>query len=261
MIHVNLDIETIPQQPEEQIKARIAETIKPPGTIKKPETIKAWMEGIGDYAGVREALIDEQYHKTGLDGGRGHIICVTLSFGDSADLYTYFVTPPAGQPSDASAALEKHPERAVALLINEKTLGQPIELVTSEQYLLRNLFMDIRTELEGAPPFYIGHNISFDLRFLYHRSVVHGIDPRIPLYQDKKHGFHFWDTMEAWVGFRNYISQDALCEILGIDGKGMELTGDKVWEYYKAGRHCEIIGKNRHDVRQVRQIYKRQNYL
>lgn len=46
-----IDIETIPQQPEAKTKAVIAENIKAPAQMKKPETISAWHNGEGSYAG------------------------------------------------------------------------------------------------------------------------------------------------------------------------------------------------------------------
>ena len=45
MSNIFIDIETIPEQPEEAVKARIAETIKAPATMKKAETIAEWHNG------------------------------------------------------------------------------------------------------------------------------------------------------------------------------------------------------------------------
>ena len=62
-MNVFLDIETIPEQPEESAKALIAETIEAPAAMKKPETIKAWHDGEGKYEGVKEKAIDDAYRK------------------------------------------------------------------------------------------------------------------------------------------------------------------------------------------------------
>ena len=69
MINVYLDIETIPaQSPEYRDKVRA--TIKPPGNIKKPESIAAWMAENAD------AAVDETVAKTSFDPAAGHICCI-----------------------------------------------------------------------------------------------------------------------------------------------------------------------------------------
>lgn len=64
-----LDIETIPSQlPEYLAKCRAAVT--PPGNIKKPESIAAWLEEHGE-AAAREAVA-----KTSLDPAAGHVCAI-----------------------------------------------------------------------------------------------------------------------------------------------------------------------------------------
>ena len=46
-MEVFIDIETIPEQPENEVKAEIAKTIEAPATMKKAETIEAWHNGEG----------------------------------------------------------------------------------------------------------------------------------------------------------------------------------------------------------------------
>lgn len=73
--NVTLDIETIPTQNEE-VKKRIATTIKPPGNLKKPESIAEWK------ASKMQAAIDEKVNKTSLDGAFGQIYCIGLAYED-----------------------------------------------------------------------------------------------------------------------------------------------------------------------------------
>lgn len=76
MNRVYLDIETIPcQSPEYRIKAR--QGIKPPGNIKKPESIKAWLDENADAAAA------EAVAKTSFDPAHGHIC--TIGFAIESD--------------------------------------------------------------------------------------------------------------------------------------------------------------------------------
>jgi DNA polymerase elongation subunit (family B) len=72
------DIETLPTKDPEVIK-RIAATIRPPGNIKKADSIKTWMdENYG--AALKEAVA-----KTALDGAYGRVACIAWQIG--YDLY------------------------------------------------------------------------------------------------------------------------------------------------------------------------------
>lgn len=74
-MNLYIDIETIPGQAD-WIKEEAVEKVKPPGNIKKPESIAKWMdENAGQAA-------DEAWHKTSFDGSRGEIICICWAFGD-----------------------------------------------------------------------------------------------------------------------------------------------------------------------------------
>jgi len=70
-----LDIETIPQQPEEEVKKFIE--VEAPGNMKKAETIEAWHNGEGKYKGAKEDAIEEKYRKTALNGTYGEIISIS----------------------------------------------------------------------------------------------------------------------------------------------------------------------------------------
>ena len=77
-----LDIETIPSQSPE-LAERIRAGIKPPGSIKKPESIATWMEENAD-AAVAEALA-----KTSFDPATGHICTIgyAIDNGDPVALH------------------------------------------------------------------------------------------------------------------------------------------------------------------------------
>lgn len=217
-MNVQIDIETIPQQPEEEAKKTIAENIQHPGSMKKPETIRAWHEGEGQYEGVKDALIEEQYRKTSFDGAKGQVCSVAWAIGDN---------------------------------INASKPG------SSEGDILETFFSSMRNDLSGRPPYFIGHYIGgFDLKFLFQRAVVLGVNPGFDLCQWGRHDRNFYDTMLAWAGYGGSISLDNLCLALGIPGKGDDIDGSKVWDFYKAGKHQEIVDYNKSDVEKVIQVYE-----
>lgn len=75
MINLYLDIETIPCQSADY-RAKVRETIKPPGNIKKPESIAAWLTENADEA------TDEAVAKTSFDPAHGHICTIGWALAD-----------------------------------------------------------------------------------------------------------------------------------------------------------------------------------
>ena len=75
MHNVFLDIETVPNQSPEY-RAKVRETIKPPASYKKPESIAEWMAENAD------AAVDEAIAKTSFDPALGHICSIAWAVGD-----------------------------------------------------------------------------------------------------------------------------------------------------------------------------------
>ncbi len=227
-MNIFIDIETIPQQPEDDAKADIAATIQPPGNISKPETIAAWHAGEGAYAGVKDALIEDVYRKTSFDGAKGEI--VSIAFAD---------------------------DECDPIVIHRGTNGG-----ISETLMLQLAFARIEMLLGGKAPWWVGQNIGgFDLKFLFQRAVINRVNPNFDLKQYGRHGSQFYDTMQAWAGYGNRVSQDNLCKALGIEGKPDDIDGSKVWDFYKAGKIERIAEYNADDIVKVRQIYRRLNFI
>jgi len=219
MTNCFLDIETLPVQPEDEAKAIIAEAIKAPATMKKQETIAAWHEDKGKYAGAKDAAIEAIYRKTSLEGLSGQICSIAYAIED----------------------------QDVVVIYDEK-----------EEELLRRFFTFLSNKLDGRPPFFIGHNIgAFDLKFLFHRAVILGIKPPFELPFSGRHNQHFFDNMQAWAGFGGRISQDNLCKALGIEGKPDDINGSMVFDIWKDGGIKRIAEYNADDVTKARMIYKR----
>ena len=107
---------------------------------------------------------------------------------------------------------------------------------------------------------FIGHYISgFDLRFILCRAVVLGVHlpPSVAFPRDvKPWGDNVFDTMTAWAGARDRISQDKLCEALGLACKG-DFDGSMVAEAWAAGEHDKIAEYCKRDVETVRDIHRK----
>jgi len=221
-MEVFIDIETIPEQPENEVKAEIAETIQAPATMKKQETIEAWHNGEGKYAGVKDAAIEDEYRKGALDGGRGEIISVCASIGG----------------------------KLLSLYREDE----------SESSLIAEIFSQITTAGVSSP-YFIGHNVTFDLEFLWKRAVILGINPGFKIPFNGRHKSDYYCTMQAWAGYGKRISQDKLAKMLGFEGKPDDINGANVWDHYKEGNIERIAEYNQHDVETVISIYNRINFL
>ena len=106
----------------------------------------------------------------------------------------------------------------------------------------------------------IGHNVvGFDIRFILCRAIILGVKiphkvvfPRDPKPWDDS----VFDTMIAWSGAKDRISQDNLCRALGLQGKG-DFNGSMVAQAWANGEHDKIALYCREDVEAVRAIHKR----
>jgi hypothetical protein len=226
-MNVFLDIETIPQQPEDKAKERIAKTIEAPAAMKKPETIADWHSGGGKYEGVKQAAIEDAYRKTSFDGAKGEIISMAFSV-------------------EGGEVWQQH------RFLNE----------VSEEALIASVLDSIfdMCHKNGAAfaPFFVGQYVGgFDLKFIFHRCVVLEIKPpfKLPFYG--RHGQDFFCTQQAWAGYNGRMSQDNLCTALGIKGKPDDIDGSKVWDFVKAGNADRVGEYNIDDVQKNIEIYNR----
>ncbi len=220
MTNLYIDLETIPDQAPGAFD-RIYDAIKPPGNIKKPESIEKWMVENGSAAAA------EAHQKTSFNGLYGEICSIAWAIDDG------------------------------------EIIGNCRRPDTTEAWLLQHFFDCIAQETksgEGEHPrlTWIGHNvIDFDLRFLKQRAIVNDVRPPFIIPADARHGSNdVFDTMKAWAGWKGYVSQDALCDALGIDGKG-DMDGSEVWPAYQRQEYDTIQEYNINDVRIVRELYQR----
>lgn len=131
----------------------------------------------------------------------------------------------------------------------------------SERDLIADVFFALKDFTDAT---FVGHNITWDLRMLYQRAVVHGIKPPHALLKAahaKPWGDSIADTMLIWHPDRDRkISLDKLCKVLGIDSPKGEVNGSMVAQLYRDGEIEKIASYCKRDVEAVRECYKRLSF-
>ena len=105
---------------------------------------------------------------------------------------------------------------------------------------------------------------TFDVPFLYHRSIVHGIRPTKELmkyrYLSQQSAPYHIDLQDE-LTFYGAIRRQPLhlfCRAFGIDSnKESEITGADIQGLYEGGRHADIISYNIADVRATTALYEK----
>ena len=129
----------------------------------------------------------------------------------------------------------------------------PIVLRGNEVDMLKNLY-----DILPIPGRYemVGHNIYFDLGFIYQRALKHQnkeLIQRLPTSDKDK---FVRDTMQMMNPFewKYKISLKKSLEMFGINAKN-NIDGSMVYDYYKAGRLEEIYNYCISDVENTRDLY------
>lgn len=194
-------------------------------TIKPPATHKKQETIDAWMAENKELAVKEAVAKTSFDGALGRIACIAWSIDD--------------EPVFSSGL--------------DYTEEQTIEL----------FYAFIESECHDEVKF-CGHNIAgFDLPFLKHRSIIHGIKPTKSLWQAmsaKPWDNCIADTMLMWSpDSQKRASMDKLCKALGIQGKD-GFDGSMVADTWPVDQN-KVIEYCKDDVRRTRAIYKRINFI
>jgi 3'-5' exonuclease len=211
-------VECIPSQLP-GIREEIAETVTPPASISKAETLAAWEKD------KKPALIEEAYRKTALDGTLGQIVCIGFAFDGGG----------VGSIDDSD--------------------GDEAFVIRTFFDLCERMF----DSSDQRRPCFIGHNIvGFDLRYIWQRAVINGVKvPAWFPYKAKPWDDSVFDTMTEWAGVGKFIGMSKLCKVFGIDGKPDDIDGSTVWDHYQAGNIEKISEYCRGDVERTREIYRR----
>lgn len=222
---LHLDLETLPCSDPALIEA-ISARITAPASYKKPESIAEW-----ERENKPQAVLDA-VAKTSFDGLYGRICCICYAF-DDGEVFTV------------------HGDDERALL--EQFYSHVYDLFTTENngYLSDNAVT------------VVGHNIAgFDLPFLKHRSIVHGVRPPAAILNAMN--ARPWDkciadTMLMWSTDREKrVSMDKLCMAFGMDGKG-DFDGSMVAATWQIDPH-KVANYCKDDVERTRALYRRMSF-
>jgi hypothetical protein len=200
-MNIYIDIETIPAQ-----RSYIKEE-----TYRKVKRLKKDTDE--EYSQKQ----DEAWRKTALDGSYGEIVCIGWAIDDS-EIKTFW--------RDLSCPEKDFLNRF--FVVFKDSILQEEDLSTRYCSSIRNVK-------------WIGHNVLFDIRFIYQRAVIHGEKPSIELpLNAKPWSNEIFDTMTEWSGYKNTISLSNLCKALDIPGKDTDLEGElidgsKVWDFVQKG--------------------------
>lgn len=226
------DIETVAGQSEAARQAA-RDATKPPGTLKKAESIAAW------WATEAEAAVDEAWRRQALDGGtNGEVVSIALV----DDHERQFVR--CRRPGESEAALI-----AEAFATVEVWTAVDAEAMLpgrSEQFPLDDHHV-------------VAHNAAFDTGFLWRRARVHDVPvPRWLPGPMARVGKDCFCTMLAWAGYGRTVSLDVLCRALGVQSpKADGMDGSKVFDAWLAGEYEAIEAYNLADALAVRAVYHR----
>lgn len=227
-----LDIETVPSQlpdAREQVRAGL----KPPATMKLQTTIDKW------WATEADSAADDAWRKQSFDALHGEIVSIACS--DDGD--RRWVRCRAMGESEAALIAEFY---------------ATIEQWTREDFAALTE-RDRSAWFPGDDHFVIGHNVQFDIGFLWRRSRVLGVPVPgwlpAPLARANAYG----DTMTLWAGFGGRVSLDNLCRALGVPTSKDGITGAEVFDAWLAGQTERIAEYNADDVRATAKCWHRLN--
>ena len=224
-MNIYIDIETLPSSDPKFI-ADVAATITAPVQYKKPESIAEWL------AANKEQAVKDLVSKTSFDGLYGSIACIAWAFDDK-------------------------PVQVVG-----------VDVSITESQMLNDFYESVRefvrVEYHGGQTTsgltVVGHNVAgFDLPFLKHRSIIHGIKPQQDIHKAmnaKPWDSCIADTMLMWSADREKrVSMDKLCKAFGIAGKG-DFDGSMVADTWPVDP-IKVMEYCKDDVSRTRAIYKR----
>lgn len=215
-----LDIETLPST-DDRVYQILADSIKVPGNMSKPETIAKWV------AEEKPKLIDEAMAKTSLDGTYGRVCCITYAFGD-----------------ESVQGHINRDEKEVLAEFFEACMGKAAEKFTTAKLTVVGHAVN-----------------DFDLRFLWQRAVINGVIPPSCLpFNASKYSEYIRDTMTMWNPSPDKrISLHKLCLALGVespkDKNGM--NGSDVALLWQKREYKKILAYGCDDTDSMRSCYRK----
>ena len=256
MLQIFLDIETIPDQrvgalqklinaekrefkaPSNLTKTDAIEALKKhgyafdndPKFIAAPEIKAIYERELSEV--MAEPQAREKWHKTGLNGAYGQVFCIAVSFHHPS------------YPDDLEPT-------AVVLYDSQGSESRLLEMFI---FAIQEVIKKTNTHKDAVQ--FIGHNVWWDLGFLFKRCVINGIKPPVNL-QPKRYSDSVIDTMQLWCGHEGRISLGELCDVLGVPTPKDGIDGSQVWQNVQDGNIERVLEYCKADVIATRECYKR----
>lgn len=171
------------------------------------------------------SLQEQQYRTTALDGTFGRILCIGL----------------------------------MALSNDAKPQGASAIYGEQEKKLLLEFWDRIK---QYRQPYLITHNgLSFDLPFIWKRSVIHQVQPTMKLDLRYYRSDSVYDTMAIWSNwrFKDSVKLDILAKVLNVGKKSLD--SKQVYNLWKQGKLREIADYCMQDVYLTYACYCRMNFI
>lgn len=210
------DIETI-STTRADYRDRIAETIKPPGTMKKTETIEKWEKE------EKENAINEAIEKSVFDGGLCHIVQIQYAFNNDdvkVNIYPEDYLDESGVITSFFLAVESN---ETSLFVGHNISGFDLRILKQRAIVL-------------------GIKIPLSLNQAINSKPWDG---------------RIFDTMTEWSGYGNKVSIDNLCYYLGIESPKQEITGANYGKHYRGGEYDKLIKYGKDEIESLRKVYKK----
>jgi hypothetical protein len=223
-----IDVETVPSQQPEALAA-VRASLKPPGTLKKPESIAAWWATEADSAAA------EAWRKQSFDATHGELVSIAVVSEDGQQWRH------CRAPGDNEAELLAGFYAAVEAMRHNQAQA---------------LAPNARAWLTEPHP--VVHNAAFDMGYLWRRSIVNRV--AVPTWLPgpmARAGKDYTCTMLLWAGFGGRVSLDALCAALKVPSPKAEgMDGSHVFDAWLAGDHDRIADYNLADALAVREVWQ-----
>jgi len=221
---LTLDIETLPTD-RADVREYIANTVKPPATMSKAETIAKWI------LESKAEAVDEAVSRTGLDGSFGRVCVIGWALDDEAPQTVQSADDEAFVLQAFAAQMNKIPlsEQYTTLIVGHNVAGFDLRFLM-QRFIVNSI----------KPPL-----------------VIQRAAQAKPWEAEK-----VFDTMIQWsgAGAKPGGSLDKLCLALGIKSPKGDIDGSKVAAAVAAGRIDDVAAYCRGDVSATRSVYRRMTF-
>lgn len=238
-IDVYFDLETVPPELNDKELSDFKSNLSPPGNIKKEETRLRWIE----------ENWEEKYRKMSLDTSLARIITFGYNFNKKED----------GTEVLVSDGLKDSDQQDIIEAFYNELKKEALNISKSEGIELTEDDLEDDAFMSYLNITWIGMNVKkFDLDLIWKRCIRYKMKSLAKLIPRERFSRNVIDLQDIFLGGQQgYISQKAICDAIGIEGKPGEIDGSQVYDYYLAGKINEIAEYNKYDVDKIIEIRER----